>query len=178
MSDSRAARLMRNADGVDKIVIMNGGEPFLDSTFWYITGANTGVFEGSLAIVSSDGTVDMVVGALEEEAARTTRCNVHVYRSREEHDSVIKELLGDANRIGINSPSATYSMVSYLQKLKDIEVVNVSEAIERAVSVKDDMEIKATEQACRITSKVAQELPSMISEGVSEKEVAAEMDKK
>ena len=139
MSDSRAARLMKNADGVDKIVIMNGGEPFLDSTFWYITGASTGVFEGSLAIVSSDGTVDMVVGSLEEEAARTTRCNVHVYRSREEHDSVIKELLGDANRIGINSPSATYSMVSYLQKLKDIEVVNVSEAIERAVSVKDDI---------------------------------------
>ncbi len=177
MSTNRAARLMENAEGVDKIVIMNGGEPFLDSTFWYVTQATTGVFEGSFAIVSTDGTVDVLVSTLEEEAAKSSKANVHVYHSRDEHDSIIKELLGDAKKVGINSPSAVYSMVSFLQKMKDdIEIVNVSKAIGETVSVKDADEIKATEQACRITSKVAQELPSMISEGASEKEVAAEMD--
>ena len=177
MSESRAVRLMKNAGDVDKVVIMNGGEPFLDSTFWYITQASTGVFEGSFAVVSSDGAVDMVVSTLEEEAAKSSKANVHVYHSRDEHDSIIKELLGDARKVGINSPSAVYSMVSFLQKLKEnIEIVNVSKAIGETVSLKDADEIRATEEACRITSKVAQELPSMISEGVTEKEVAAEMD--
>ena len=177
MSTGRAVRLMENAEGVDKIVIMNGGEPFLDSTFWYITEANTGVFEGSMAFVSSDGTVDVLVSTLEEEAAKSSKANVHVYRKREDYDNIIKELIGDSKKVGINSPSAVYSMVSHLKKVKeDIEIVNVSNAIDATVSVKDDREIKATEQACRITSKVAQELPSMISEGASEKEVAAEMD--
>ena len=177
MSESRAVRLMKNAGDVDKVVIMNGGEPFLDSTFWYITQASTGVFERSFAVVSSDGAVDMVVSTLEEEAAKSSKANVHVYHSRDEHDSIIKELLGDARKVGINSPSAVYSMVSFLQKLKEnIEIVNVSKAIGETVSLKDADEIRATEEACRITSKVAQELPSMISEGVTEKEVAAEMD--
>ena len=177
MSDSRAVRLMKNAEGVDKIVIMNGGEPFLDSTFWYITEAKTGVFEGSMAFVSTDGTVDVLVSTLEEEAAKSSKANVHVYRTREEHDSIIKALLKGSKSIGINSSAATYSMVSYLKKMKrGTKVVNVADAIGRTVSVKDDDEIKAIENACRITSKVAQELPGMISEGVSEKEVAAEMD--
>ena len=177
MTGSRAVRLMENTTDVDKVVIMNGGEPFLDSTFWYITGARTGVFEGSMAFVSADGSVDVLVSTLEEEAAKSSKAKVHVYGTRAEHDSLMKELLGDAKRIGINSSSAVYSMVSHMQKMKeDIEIVNVADAIGRTVSVKDADEIKATEKACRITSRVAQELPSMISEGVSEKEVAAEMD--
>ncbi len=177
MSKSRAERLMENAGDIDKIAIVNGGEPFLDSTFWYITEQSTGVFEGSMAFVSRDGTVDIVVGQLEEEAAKAAKGNVHVFRTREECASIVKELLKDSRKIGMNTPSAVYSSVMYLKKMKDdIEIVNVSEAIGETVSIKDANEIKATEKACEITSTVAKELPTMISEGVSEKEVAAEMD--
>ena len=168
---------MGNAAEVDKVVIINGGEPFLDSTFWYITEQSTGVFEGSLAIVSRDGSVDIVVGKLEEEAAKTAKGNVHVYGTRQEYETILKDILGDAKKVGINAQSAVYSSVMHLKKIKDdIEIVNVSQAIDDTVSIKDEKEIRATEKACEITSKVAQELPSMISEGVSEKEVAAEMD--
>ena len=177
MLESRAVRLMENAEGVDKIVIMNGGEPFLDSSFWYITEAKTGVFEGSMAFVSSDGTVDVMVSTLEEEAAKTSKANVHVYRNREEHDNIIKDMLKGVRRIGVNSGAATYSMVSYLKKMKRwSKIVNVSAAIGKTVSVKDEQEIEAISKACKISSTVAQKLPSMISEGVSEKNVAAEMD--
>ena len=177
MSDSRAVRLMDNAADADKVVIINGGEPFLDSTFWYITEQSTGVFEGSMAFVSRDGTVDILVSKLEEEAARAAKGNVHVYETRDQHNSIVKEILGDAKKVGVNTSSAVYSSVMYLKKMKeDIEIIDVSDAIGRTVSVKDEREIRATEKACNITSKVAQELPSMISEGVSEKEVAAEMD--
>ena len=37
MQKTRAERLMENAEGMDAVVIANDGEPFLDSTFWYIT---------------------------------------------------------------------------------------------------------------------------------------------
>ena len=168
---------MENAADVDKVAIINGGEPFLDSTFWYITEQSTGVFEGSMAFVSRDGTVDIMIGELEEEAAKSSKGNVHVYRTRQERDSIVKEILGDAKKVGINAQSAVYSAVTFLKKMKeDIEIVDVSKAIDDTVSIKDENEIKATKKACEITSKVAQELPSMISEGISEKEVASEMD--
>ena len=177
MSGSRAERLMENAADVDKVAIINGSEPFLDSTFWYVTEQSTGVFEGSMAFVSRDGTVDIMIGELEEEAAKSSRGNVHVYRTRQERDSIVKEILGDAKKVGINAQSAVYSAVTFLKKMKDdIEIVDVSKAIDDTVSIKDENEIKATEEACRITSKVAQELPSMIAEGASEKEIASEMD--
>ena len=42
---SRVERLIANSDDdVDVIAIMNGGEPFLDSTFWYITEQCSGCF--------------------------------------------------------------------------------------------------------------------------------------
>ena len=177
MSNSRAERLIQNSTKVDKIVIVNGGEPFLDSTFWYITGLSTGVFEGSMAFISSDGTVDILISELEEEAAKNANANVHVYKTRKEALAMRKELLGKAKRIGINSSSITYSSVQGLKKVnKDIKIFNVSKGIGRTVSVKDEDEIRATEKACRITSTVANELPSMIYEGASEKEIAAKMD--
>lgn len=177
MSGSRAERLAANAKDVDVTVIMNGGEPFLDSAFWYITELSSGVFEGSMAFVSKDGSIDVVASILEEEAAKAGKGNVHIYRTRAEHDEIVKNLLKDCKKVGINAPSAIYSSVKYLEKMKEgIEFVNVSEAIESTVSVKDQKEIRAIEKACSISSTVANELPSMISEGASEKDVAAEMD--
>ena len=55
---SRVERLIANSDDdVDVIAIMNGGEPFLDSTFWYITEQCSGCFEGAMAFVSRSWSV-------------------------------------------------------------------------------------------------------------------------
>ena len=177
MAESRAERLMRNAGEVDKVAIINGGEPFLDSTFWYITEQSSGVFEHCMSFVSSDGTVDIVVGELEEEATKSAKGNVHVFRTREEYRSILKEILADTKTLGVNSESTVYSAITVLKKMKrGLKIVDVSKAIGETVAVKDAKEIKAVEKACQITSTVAKELPSMISEGASEQEVAAEMD--
>lgn len=177
MSGSRVDRLVANFGDFDTLVIANGGEPFLDSAFWYITEQSTGVFEGSMAFVSKDGTLDVVVSVLEEEAAKSGKGNVHVYNTRKELDSIVSEILKDSKKVGINSQAAVYSSVNYLKKVKeDIEIVDAYKTIDRTVAVKDAKEIRATEKACEITSKVANELPDMIAEGLSEKDVAAEMD--
>ena len=72
MPKTRAERLISNAEGMDAVVIANDGEPFLDSTFWYLTEQNSGTFEGSFAIVKSDGSMDVLVSILEEEGAHVT----------------------------------------------------------------------------------------------------------
>ena len=54
MSNTRAQRLIANAEGMDAVVIMNDGEPFLDSTFWYLSEQPGGCFESSFAIVRGD----------------------------------------------------------------------------------------------------------------------------
>ena len=111
MSKSRAERLISNAEGMDAIVIVNDGEPFLDSTFWYLTEQNSGVFEGSFAVVGSDGSLDVIVSILEEEAANGGRGNVHVYHNREERDNYLKEALKGCGKVGFNTHSASYAGV-------------------------------------------------------------------
>ena len=177
MARTRAERLISNADGMDAVVIANDGEPFLDSTFWYLTEQTSGTFEGSFAIVRKDGTLDVIVSILEEESAKDGVGDVHVYHDREERERYIKEALSGCSKVGFNTHSATYAAVQYIRKVVgDIEPVDAGSAIDATVSVKDAKEIEATRRACRISSQVAAEIPDYLSEGVSEREVAARMD--
>ena len=174
---TRAERLIGNADGMDAIVIMNDGEPFLDSTFWYLCEQPGGVFESSFAVVRGDGTLDVIVSVLEEESAKEGVGNVCVFHNAKEREDFLKESLKGCKKVGFNTHSSTYAMVSYVKRVVEgIEPVDAGQAIDRTVSIKDDKEIEATKKACRISSTVAKELPDYLSEGVSEKEVAARMD--
>jgi Xaa-Pro dipeptidase len=58
---------------------------------------------------------------------------------------------------------------------KDVSIVDASKVISDTTSVKDDEEIALIERACKISSTVANELPEMIHEGISEREIASDM---
>lgn len=177
MEKTRAERLVSNAEGMDAVVIVNDGDPFLDSTFWYLTEQGSGTFEGSFAIVRSDGSLHVIVSILEEESAHEGKGEVHVFHNREERDGFIRDALRGCGKVGFNMHSATYAGVEYIRKVVgDIECVDAGKAIGDTVSIKDSKEIEATRRACAISSQVAGEIPDMLSEGVSEKEVAARMD--
>ena len=177
MQKTRAERLISNAEGMDAIVIMNDGEPFLDSTFWYLSEQPGGCFESSFAIVRGDGSLDVIVSPLEEESAKDGVGNICVYHNREERDNFIKDALKGCKKVGFNTHSSTYAMVEYVKRVTEgIEPVDAGIAIDNTVSIKDAKEIEATRQACRISSQVAKELPDYLSEGVSEKQVASRMD--
>lgn len=175
MKGTRAERLMENAEGMDAVVIANDGEPFLDSAFWYITNQASGTFEGSFAIAGPNG-LDVIVSILEEEGARQGDGNIHVYHDRKERDQFIKDALKGCKKVGFNVNNVSYAAADYVRRTADIEIVNASDAIGETVSVKDEKEIDATRKACAISSKVAGEIPDMLSEGATEKEVAARMD--
>lgn len=177
MFNSRAERLISKCDGLDAVVIMNDEEPFLDSTFWYLTGLSSGRFEGSIVVVTKDGALHMVTGSLEEETARTGKSEVHVYKTREDRENIIKNILGDSKKIGFNYHYATYANVQYIKRLAgEIEIVDAGKAISETVSVKDEKEIEATRRACKISSKVAGEIPDALREGMTEKQMGHFID--
>jgi len=177
MPKTRAERLIANAEGMDAVVIMNDGEPFLDSTFWYLSEQPGGCFESSFMIVRGDGSLDVIVSPLEEESARDGVGNVCVYHNKDERENFIKESLKGCKKVGFNTHACTYAMVEYVKKLVEgIEAVDAGTAIDNTVSIKDAKEIESTKKACKISSQVAKEMPDYLSEGVSEKEVAARMD--
>ncbi len=178
MKSTRTERLMENAGDLDAIVIANDGEPFLDSAFWYLTEQNSGVFEGSYAVVRKDGSLDVIVSILEEEAARCGKGDVKVYHNRQDLTEHLQSSLKDCRKVGFNTHSASYAAVTGIRKLTgtEFEIADASEALAKTYAVKDAKEIEATRKACKISSKVACEIPDYLSEGVSEKEVAARMD--
>jgi len=136
-----------------------------------------GSFEGSMAVVGKDGSLDVIVSSLEEETASSGKGNIHVYENAEERDKYIREVLKGASRVGFNTRRASYSMVRYVKKTaKRIRIRDASEAIFQTVSVKDSTEIELTRKACGISSRVAGEIPDMLSEGITEKEMAFMID--
>jgi Xaa-Pro dipeptidase len=177
MVGTRAERLMSNAEGLDAIVIANGVDPFLDSTFWYLTEQDSGSFEDAIAIVRKDGSLDVIVSILEEESARAAKGDVRVYHNRAEREGYIKDALKGATNVGFNVHGAVYSAVEYIKKTAGEIVVNdASKAILNTLTVKDAKEIAATKKACKISSQVAKEIPGLLNEGATEKHVGSLMD--
>jgi len=177
MKQTRAQRMALNFDGIDALVIANAGEPFLDSAYWYLTGCSSGTFEGARAIVTEGGQLHTFVSILEEESARSGFGTVHVFHDDKERKEQMKEVLAGCGRIGVNYGSVAYGSVEWMRSFldKDVQIVDASKTIADTVAVKDEAEIALIEKACSISSQVAQELPDMISEGVTEREVASEM---
>ena len=101
-----------------------------------------------------------------------------MYHKDDERKEAMKEVLKGCGRIGVNYGSAAYGSVMWMKSFldDDVQFIDASKTIADTVAVKDEKEIDAISKACRISSQVAQELPDMIAEGRSEREVASEMD--
>ena len=173
---SRSERIAMNCGDVDRVIIANGTSPFLDSLFWYVTEQTSGTFEGSFAIISNNGSLDIATGQLEETTARNALGNVHTYGTRDERDSLITELLKGCKRIGVCGRTLTYNASEYIKKLTGAELVDVSAKISEVTVIKDEKEIAEIRKACDISSKAAMKIPEMLRKSITEKEMAWEID--
>lgn len=90
---------------VDSVLIMNGGENQVDKTFFYLTGAKSGIFEGSLLHVKPEK-VTIITSALEEEAAKETGFEVLIYNTTAEKNEIIKNAFKNDVNVGLNSDSS------------------------------------------------------------------------
>jgi Xaa-Pro dipeptidase len=157
-------------DGVDAILIMNGSFP--DPAFFYVAGYRNGLFERSAAILYPDGGIEVICPELEATAADP---DAHVYHDREEKRDLFEELLA-ADTIGVNASMISHRDAIWLQELHpNVSLVDVSDAIRQARMVKDGDEIAAIRRACNIAAEVADMLPGLLEEDVSESQVLAEV---
>jgi Xaa-Pro dipeptidase len=168
-------------DVPDAIVLRNGVEPHIDLSFFYVSGVPSGIFEGGTLILRPSGRVDLFSSILEEESARAagTGFKLHVPKKRGDEEKMLRAQLGHPKKItiGINPPELTHRDFRTLKKaLPKARFVDASRAILRARMIKQPDEVAKIKRACEISSRVATEIPSLLKVGVSEAEVAAEIN--
>lgn len=163
---------------LDALVFVNSVEPHLDQTFFYVTDVASGLFEGCAAVAFPDGKVEVFTSELEAESARTAPdVKVNVFTTRDDETSQLKRLLGSSKRIGLNFHEITYeSFLSVKKGFPSTEWEDVTEAVRKTRSIKDAKEIERLRIAGRIGTKVAEEIPSILKTGMTELELAAEME--
>jgi len=163
---------------VDAVVLMNGTDPNLDNSFFYATGIANGLFEGCVAVIQPRRT-EVFSSELEELSSKSAGVRTTVFDSTDHrHDLIAKRLKG-MQRIGINFREITHANYLKIKKAAGkARLVDVSADIERARVVKQPDEISTIRKACRIGSSVAELIPELVSEGMTETEAAAELNHK
>jgi Xaa-Pro dipeptidase len=176
---SRVRRIFRElSKPPDAILLANATEPHVDQSFFYATDVQSGTFEGCQAVLFPDGSTHILTHPLEAESARTAReCHVEVVTKREELVGKLRDLIPAGTTVGINEEELTYSTFRQLRKaLPRVRFVDVSRAIRKARDVKGPDEVARLRQAARIGSRVARDVPSLLRRGMTELELAGEME--
>jgi len=182
-SEARARKIFEQiGDGPDTFVLANGTEPYLDASFFYVTGYSYGLFEGSFLVAERNGRISLVTSLLEEPIARGFDNVIEIYAesSKEEVLRRLASIAGDdsirGKGIALNSQELTYSSFLEIKSVfKGSKLEDRSEAFESARMIKDESEIALIRKACNIASDCYKKIPSMLSEGIIETGVAARM---
>jgi len=164
------------SDQVDVVLLMNDVEPNIDLSFFYVTGLDSGIFEGCAALLWQDGSLELLVSELEETTASQAGVSVTTFKTKKQREELLKETLKGAKTIGLNGAGLTYrNMLMIGDLLPEVRPVDVHPAIEAARLIKDQEELERIREACRIVSRVADEIPLFLKEGMREYEAAAEI---
>ena len=161
----------------EMILIKNSSEPYIDHNFFYVTGLEKGLFEGSIAVLYPDGNIDLIVSKLEEESAGKADVNIMVYNNKEEFNDLLKTSIKDVRVAGLNFDGILHKDYN---KFKDMfpktNFFDVSKVFAKTRAVKDKSEINLIKKACEIVDKVICEIPSILQEEMFEYNLAAEIN--
>jgi Xaa-Pro dipeptidase len=172
----------RLPEGTDALVLVNSVEPHLDQSFFYVFDVAGGLFEGSAAIATRDGKLRVLSSLLEEESARQAAKRdpdvlVDAMSTPDDRKKWLAEHVGPQKSVALNFHELTYEDLIGLEKvLPNAKWVDASAAVRHARMVKDRAEIEKLRKAGAIGSKVAELIPSMLKRGMTETELAAEIE--
>ncbi len=178
----RVRKVFENlAAPADALVLANSVDPLIDHSFFYLFDCASGIFEGSLAIALPDGQLHVFSSPLEAESAyqaakQDPTVTVHVPKPSE-MEGEVRGILGATQRIALNYHEVTHESYLRLTKLiGDREWIDASAALRKARVTKDAREIERLTRAAEIGSAVGREIPGMLKAGMTELELAAEME--
>ena len=162
---------------LDAILLKNGTMPFLDDNFFYATGLEHGIYEGCLAVLYSDGDLDLIVSELEAESAKNSQAHLCIYKTKEEYAALIRHLSSSLKTVGLNFTGLLHQDFEKLQEqLPQAKFFDVSETLQTARAVKDPQELQSIKKACSIADTVMGKIPDFVSDGMMESELAAEIE--
>jgi len=162
---------------VDCILLKNATHPYVDDNFFYVTNLDQGLFEGSCAILYSDGTLDIMVSELEAESARKSNAPLTVYKTKDEYCTALKRFLSSFSTIGVNANGLSYLEFNKVTELvPNTKFVDVSDGFIKTRLTKDEQEIQRIKKACEIADTTMATIPDIVAEGMSENELAAEIN--
>jgi Xaa-Pro dipeptidase len=162
---------------VDVILLKNASYPFVDENFFYVSGLEQGLFEGCAAVLRPDGSLDILVSELEAESARHAQANLVVYKTKDQYPMELKRLIPQGTTIGINTSGLLYQEYCSLKELfPQVTFTDVSSGFSQSRLLKDTEEIQRIKQACTIADETLTALPDIIYDGMSESELAAEIN--
>ncbi len=179
---SRVEKVFRNLDPKpDVVLLMNSVDPHIDGCFFYLFDVPGGLFEGSVEIAHPDGQLDVITGALEADTADLAAQHDHgvtVHRvGRGETANLVKKLVPGSATVGLNFRELTHAGYNQLtEMLPSAKFIDAGVGLQKARATKEPSEVERIRSAAAIGSKVALRIPSMLKTGMTELELAAEME--
>ena len=160
----------------EAILIKNGIEGQLDSTFFYLSGVRSGIFEGCSIIAYPTGKVCLLTSKLEEQSAlNTPYIKIDTFGTNDEYKQLLREKLLKVNVLGINYNELSYANYLWIRMtLKNVKNgVNVGKAIGEARCIKDEKEIKALRKSAKIASNVHPIILDSLNNGITENQLSS-----
>ncbi|MGA7923863.1 MAG: Xaa-Pro peptidase family protein, partial [Thermoplasmata archaeon] len=166
----------------DRVVLANATEPHLDQSFFYLFDVASGLFEGAVAIAGPEGDLHVLSPALEAESARQSAKNdphveIHVFTDLKSREKVLRELIPEGGTIGLNERELTVETYRNFQKMfPQAKWTDASDALRDTRMIKDAGEIERIERAAQVASRAGTDIPSLLKTGMTEMELAAEIE--
>lgn len=166
----------------DALVLANSEGPQVDASFFYLFETPSGSFEESVIVARPDGSITVLTSPLEAETARLAAkenrsVEVVVCPRTEDTAAALRRLIDERAQVGLHFRELTHEAFAELSEtLPRVSWVDASNAIQRARRVKEPSEIARMEAAGAIVSAVAAEIPSLLRAGMTEFELAGEIE--
>lgn len=175
---NRIIKLFNNIDtNLDAIIIKNYLEPFIDNNFFYFTGLEEGIYEGCTAILFPEKKSELLISDLEYESTKKSKDIIHKFNNKNVYEKLLMEILSSSKTIGLNYDIFNLNDYINLKKLfPNIKFFNVSKDISKLRLIKDHHEIERLKKSCNIADKTMGKIPDIIYDGISEDQLAAEID--
>ena len=173
----KVKELFRETDA-DAILLRNFSE-IHDPMFYYFTNLRMGCIDNTFLILKKSGKPSIMCSALEYGLIKNTCKNFSVkkYTTNSKFADALKKELGRCKKIGINEEIYPKKMFARLRKyLKKPKFFDVSEELHELRKIKTPDEIRKIKKACAISEKVADKVPSLFEKGITEQELALEID--
>jgi|TARA_B100001167_G_scaffold97254_1_gene59217 Xaa-Pro dipeptidase len=159
----------------DAILIKNGIEGQLDSTFFYLSGIRSGLFEGCSVIAYPTGKLCVFTSKLEEQSAlKTPNIEVITFENGIQYKKLLQKKLKNVRVLGMNLNELSYTNYLWIRMiLKNIKRVDVSKAIAKARCIKDEKEIKTLRKSAKIASNVLPIILDSLDNGITENQLSS-----